>query len=57
MPEALIIQRYKYDNGKRLEYYGSGPTSYDDMDDEIGNITPAWWTKFNSLNNVQRKEA
>jgi hypothetical protein len=54
MPEALIIQRYKYDKEKRIEYYGNKPTPYDDVDEETGNITLEWWTKFSALNTEQR---
>jgi len=54
MPEALIIQRYKYDKNKCMEYYGNKPTPYDDIDDAIGNITPDWWAKFNALSSSQR---
>ena len=54
MPEALIIQRYKYDKDKRREYYGDKPTPYDDMDEKTGNITSEWWAKFNALNARQR---
>lgn len=54
MPEALIIQRYKYDKQKRDEYYGNKPTPYDDVDEKTGNITSDWWKKFNSLNADQR---
>ena len=56
MPEALIIQRYKYDKEKRIEYYGDKATPYDNVDDEIGNMTATWWTKFNALNNGQREK-
>lgn len=49
MPEALIIQRYKYDKEKRAEYYAGKPSPYDDVDEETGNITAEWWKKFNSL--------
>jgi len=55
MPEALIIQRYKYDIEKREEYYGDKPTPYDNLDMEIGNITSEWWSKFNALNAGQRE--
>ena len=54
MPEALIIQRYKYDKEKRHEYYGEKPTPYDDVDEKTGNTTSEWWTKFNALNTKQR---
>ena len=54
MPEALIIQRYKYDQEKRIEYYGDKPSSYDNVDTETGSITANWWKKFNALNNGQR---
>lgn len=49
MPEALIIQRYKYDKEKRAEYYAGRPSPYDDLDEETGNITAEWWKKFNAL--------
>jgi hypothetical protein len=55
MPEALIIQRYKYDVDKRNEYYGNKPTPYDDVDDEIGMTTPTCWSKFIALAPDQRK--
>lgn len=54
MPEALIIQRYKYDKEKRIEYYGDTPNPYDNVDAETGNITATWWEKFNALSNGQR---
>ena len=54
MPEALIIQRYKYDIDKRKQYYGDNPTPYDDVDEDVGKITSQWWLKFNSLNTEQR---
>ena len=54
MPEALIIQRYKYDKEKRKEYYGNKPTPYDDTNEETGSITSLWWSKFNALNTEQR---
>jgi hypothetical protein len=57
MPEALIIQRYKYDIQKRIEYYGDKSTPYDDVDDETSNITANWWEHFNALNPTQRKQA
>lgn len=50
MPEALIIQRYKYDKQKRYEYYGDKPTPYDHVDEKTGGITDDWWNKFNALN-------
>jgi hypothetical protein len=55
MPEALIIQRYKYDKQKRVEYYGDKPTPYDDIDEATGNITADWWLKFNALDTKRRK--
>lgn len=57
MPEALIIQRYKYDKQKRDEYYGGKPTPYDNVDEETGYVTADWWAKFNALNTAQRKQA
>jgi hypothetical protein len=57
MPEALIIQRYKYDKQKRMEYYGDTATPYDNLDDAIGSVTADWWVKFNSLNVEQRTQA
>jgi hypothetical protein len=54
MPEALIIQRYKYDAQKRRDYYGSKPTPYDDIDEAIGTTTDEWWAKFNMLTPSQR---
>lgn len=57
MPEALIIQRYKYDSAKRIEYYGDKQSPYDDDDKEIGNTTAEWWSKFSKLNESQRKAA
>ena len=58
MPEALIIQRYKYDMEKRTEYYGEGnPTPYDDVDEITSNTTADWWMKFNALDLDQRKLA
>ena len=54
MPEALIIQRYKYDKQKRAEYYGDKPTPYDNVDDDTGNITARWWAEFNALAPEQR---
>ena len=54
MPEALIIQRYKYDKRKRDEYFGGKPTPYDDIDDATGATTDGWWEKFNALNSEQR---
>ena len=54
MPEALIIQRYKYDKDKRNEYYGINTTPYDDVDENTGNKTSEWWSKFNTLNTRQR---
>jgi hypothetical protein len=58
MPEALIIQRYKYDKEKRVEYYGKdNPTPYDDVDEATGNTTADWWAKFNALDSDQRKLA
>ncbi len=56
MPEALIIQRYKYDIEKRAEYYGNKPSPYDGVDDITSNITATWWSKFNALNSEQRKK-
>jgi hypothetical protein len=57
MPESLIIQRYKYDKQKRMEYYGDNPTPYDNIDDATGNITDDWWAKFSALNAEQREQA
>lgn len=57
MPEALIIQRYKYDKQKRDEYFGDKPTPYDDVDDATGAITDEWWAKFNMLKTDQRELA
>jgi hypothetical protein len=57
MPEALIIQRYKYDSVARMEYYGGKPTPYDDTDIKTGQTTPEWWAKFNALNTNQRLQA
>lgn len=54
MPEALIIQRYKYDKQKRYEYYGDKSTPYDSIGEEIGNTTKNWWKKFTSLTDQQR---
>uniref|UniRef100_UPI003A5239D7 hypothetical protein n=1 Tax=Anaerospora hongkongensis TaxID=244830 RepID=UPI003A5239D7 len=54
MPEALIIQRYKYDQEKRIEHYGENPNPYDDVDMKTGNITATWWAKLNALNHEQR---
>ena len=54
MPEALIIQRYKYDQEKRIEHYGDQANPYDDVDEETGNITATWWAKFNALNGERR---
>lgn len=56
MPEALIIQRYKYDKDKRIEYYGDRLTPYDDVDEETGNTTALWWEKFKSLSDDQRNQ-
>jgi hypothetical protein len=56
MPEALIIQRYKYDKQKRDEYYGGKPTPYDDVDKKTGDTTASWWKKLNALNSNQRKQ-
>ena len=56
MPEALIIQRYKYDKEKRYNYYGNKSTPYDDIDEETGSITAAWWAKFNALSCGQRTQ-
>jgi hypothetical protein len=55
MPEALIIQRYKYDSEKRKEYYGDRPNPYDSVDEETGNITNSWWKAFNALSPRQRE--
>jgi hypothetical protein len=57
MPEALIIQRYKYDKQKRMEYYGDKPTPYDELDDEVGKITAEWWSSLNALGDKQRAQA
>jgi hypothetical protein len=57
MPEVLILQRYKYDRQKRIEYYGNKTTPYDSVDDVTGNTTADWWTKFNALNIRQREQA
>jgi hypothetical protein len=54
MPEALIIQRYKYDVEKRKEYYGDSPTPYDYVDTKTSNTTSEWWAKFNALDSDQR---
>lgn len=54
MPEALIIQRYKYDKEKRIAYYGTESTPYDDIDTTIGLTTSRWWKDFTSLNHKQR---
>ena len=54
MPEALIIQRYKYDKQKRIEYFGDKKTPYDEVDDVIGSMTSEWWSKFSSLNPEKR---
>lgn len=56
MPEALIIQRYKYDKEKRIEYYGNNPTPYDKVDDEMGNTTTSWWSKFNALDDLKKEQ-
>jgi hypothetical protein len=57
MPEALIIQRYKYDKQMRLVYYGDEPTPYDDLDDATGNTTADWWNQFTALDECQRAVA
>ena len=57
MPEALIIQRYKYDQQKRIEYYGDKPTPYDEVDNATGSITANWWAEFNALTPEQRMVA
>lgn len=54
MPEALIIQRYKYDIDKRNAYYRGKPTPYDDVDEETGMTTSSWWSKFSALDAEQR---
>jgi len=55
MPEALIIQRYKYDKDKRLEYYGKGQkTPYDNVDNDVGSTTKRWWRCFNALSPKHR---
>ncbi len=54
MPEALIIQRYKYDKEKRIEYYRDKPNPYVNVDEETGDATAIWWAKFNALNSEQR---
>ena len=54
MPEALIIQRYKYDKEKRIEYFGDRPSPYDNVDEETGKIAATWWRKFNTLTKGQR---
>jgi len=54
MPETLIINRYKYDKNKRIEYFGARPTPYDDIDESIGHITSKWWIDFSNLNHNQR---
>ncbi len=59
MPEALIIQRYKYDRQKRDVYYSDEKNQgkknpYENVPDEVGNITSDWWTRFNALNDAQR---
>ncbi|MEN6324767.1 MAG: hypothetical protein ABFD18_00960 [Syntrophomonas sp.] len=56
MPEALIIQRYKYDKQKRDEFYSDKPTPYDNVDEETGKTTADWWKKFSALNAVQRAQ-
>ena len=56
MPEALIIQRYKYDKEKRVEFYAGKPSPYDDVDEETGNITADWWAKFNALDNLKSNQ-
>jgi len=56
MPEALIIQRYKYDKEKRCEYYENKPNPYDGVDEETGSITAAWWAKYCALSIDQRKK-
>ncbi|HCC52699.1 MAG TPA: hypothetical protein DEQ30_12145, partial [Porphyromonadaceae bacterium] len=53
----LIIQRYKYDKKKRVDYYGDKPTPYDNLDETIGNTTDDWWLKFNALNTAQKEQA
>jgi hypothetical protein len=53
MPEALIIQRYKYDKAKRDEYYKGRENPYQNVPDEIGRTTDEWWAKFNALSDEQ----
>jgi len=50
----LIIQRYKYDKEKRIEYYRDKPNPYVNVDEETGDATAIWWAKFNALNSEQR---
>jgi hypothetical protein len=57
MPEALIIQRYKYDKQKRADFFGDRPTPYDDLDEAVGNTTADWWDKFDGLDAMQREQA
>lgn len=56
MPEALIIQRYKYDKEKRVEFYAGKPSPYDYVDEETGNITADWWAKFNALGDSKSEQ-
>jgi hypothetical protein len=55
MPETLIIQRYKYDIDKRIEYHGNNPSPYDKLDNSIGKIAANWWNKFKALSANQRQ--
>ena len=57
MPEALIINRYKFDSEKRKEFFGTKKTKYDDLDKEVGNTTKEWWTEFSQLDSDKRARA
>ena len=59
MPEAFIIERYKYDREAYKAYLDQGGTRK--IDDEViarcGNMTAEWREKLNALNARQRKKA
>jgi hypothetical protein len=59
MPEAFIIERYKYDNEAYQSYLKNGGSKkYDHKSiDHYGNMTNEWRLKYAALNRKQKKQA
>ena len=59
MPEAFIIERYKYDRDAYESYLANGGTKKLEAEDveRYGNLTNEWRMKYISLTSQQKKQA